>query len=237
MIRLDEDHHVHTTFSDGRGTVSEMAEQARHVGLRQIGLADHVRRDSDWLDAYVAEVESVRPRFPELEIRVGVEAKILDHDGTLDLPELPDGVQQVVIADHQVPGPDGPLRPDAVRAAVEAGSTDAEAVVHALVASTARAIHRCPRDPIVGHLFSVLPKLGIPHDHIDPRWADPIFDACRARGARLEVDERWRSPGPAVVERALRAGVHVVASTDSHKVASVGRYRYVRQLVGATPCG
>ena len=60
MIRLDEDHHVHTTFSDGRGTVSEMAEQARHVGLRQIGLADHVRRDSDWLDAYVAEVERVR---------------------------------------------------------------------------------------------------------------------------------------------------------------------------------
>ena len=46
MIRLDQDHHVHSTFSDGQHTVLEMALAARAAGLTTLGFADHVRTDS-----------------------------------------------------------------------------------------------------------------------------------------------------------------------------------------------
>lgn len=233
-IRLDEDHHVHTTFSDGRAGVFAMAEMARRRGLREIGFADHVRAETDWLAGYVREIQDTQEVMPGILLRAGVEAKILDTDGRLDLPDLPPGIEQVVIADHQLPGPHGPLHPRDVKRALEDGEVREDQVLKQLVESTRRAVLTCPREPIVGHLFSVLPKVGIAHGSFDPAWVDPILEACLERSARLEVDERWRSPGPAVVRRALDAGVHVVASTDSHKLGTVGRYRYVRELAGAS---
>ncbi len=109
-------------------------------------------------------------------------------------------------------------------------------VIDLLVTSTRRAIERCPRPVIVGHLFSVLPKVGIPHSRVDPERVEPLFEACIEHGARVEVDERWRSPGREVVRRALEMGVTVVASTDSHNTRTVGRYRYVASLAGAAWC-
>jgi len=45
----------------------------------------------------------------------------------------------------------------------------------------------------------------------------------------IEVSERWRCPSTRVVFMARRHGVAVVASTDSHRAADVGRYAYVAE--------
>jgi putative hydrolase len=230
QLRLDEDHHVHSTFSDGSGTVLEMARQAAARGLTTLGFADHVRRDSDWLDSYVDAVRLARLEVPDVDLRIGVEAKILDQSGTLDVPDRLDGIDQIVIADHQFPGIYGTMHPSVIKAAVADGSLSPLEVVRAMVESTRQAVLACPRDAIVGHLFSILPKVGIEHGSFSSSLVDPLLEACLLRNARIEVDERWRSPGIEVVERALRAGVRVVASTDSHNLRAVGRYRYVQHL-------
>lgn len=229
-MRLDQDHHVHSTFSDGQASVLEMAQTAAERGLVELGFADHVRVDSDWLPAYIEAVQRAQTRVPGVRLRVGVEAKILDRSGRLDLPELPVGIEQVVIADHQYPGVEDPLHPKVVAQYLSDGLTTPQQVIEDLVESTRRAVLSCPREPIVGHLFSILPKVGIAHGSFSSSLVDPLFEACLERDARLEVDERWRAPGAEVVERALAMGVRVVASTDSHNQRAVGRYRYVRKL-------
>src|SRR5664280_3314949 len=82
---LPGDYHVHTTFSDGAGSVAECIEQAIAVGLPEIGIADHVsaQQPSPWamptiplaqLDRYVAEVRDVASRYDEITVLLGIEA-------------------------------------------------------------------------------------------------------------------------------------------------------------------
>ena len=97
-----EDLHIHSTFSDGRGTVRQNLEAARCVGLERIACVDHVRRDTDWVPAFVHHVRSVARDYP-LEVLIGVEAKLLDGGGAVDLPPVLSGVDRVYIADHQFP--------------------------------------------------------------------------------------------------------------------------------------
>jgi histidinol phosphatase-like PHP family hydrolase len=105
-IPLDEDHHVHSTFSDDAvSTLAQNVAAARQRGLRVLCLAEHVRRDSAWVPDYLSAVGALRP-VPGLDVLAGVEAKILDRTGQLDLPETAAGADRVLIADHQFPGPD-----------------------------------------------------------------------------------------------------------------------------------
>ncbi len=61
-MALDEDHHVHSAFSDDAvSTVAENVRAARDRGLRVLCLADHVRQASPWVPEFVAAVRELRP--------------------------------------------------------------------------------------------------------------------------------------------------------------------------------
>src|SRR5881394_91578 len=96
-IRLDEDWHVHSTFSDGADSLDANVERAAWRGLRHLGCVDHVRRDSTFVPEYVAAVKRARVESP-IELSIGIEAKMLDRAGTLDLPNDVEGVELVYVA-------------------------------------------------------------------------------------------------------------------------------------------
>ena len=70
-------------------------------------VTDHVRAGSTWVPQYVTEISRVRS-LGSLEVVCGVEAKILDVKGTVDLPSDLRGIEQVVVSDHQFPTRGGP---------------------------------------------------------------------------------------------------------------------------------
>ena len=141
-IALDEDFHVHSTFSDdATSTVAENVRAARDRGLRTLCLTDHVRRDTTWVPNFVAAVAEHR-RGPGLRVLAGVEAKVLDSSGRLDIPAgLDDGIDLVLVADHQFPADNGPLHPAEVRAVIECGAMTAGEAIERLCTATANA-HR-----------------------------------------------------------------------------------------------
>lgn len=230
---LDEDYHVHSTFSDdAESTVAQNVRAASERGLRTLCLADHVRRDTAWVPELVAAVGAYRGR-PGPRVLAGVEAKILDADGRLDLPGKLDGIDLVLIADHQFPGDDGPVHPDQVRAAIEGGTLAAAEAIERLCTATARAVDATDAGRVVAHLFSLLPKIGLDEAMV-PRPLLRDLAACAARaGAMVEVNEKWSCPSPRTVEAMLGGGVRVVAGSDSHHCRDVGRYQSVRQTVTA----
>src|SRR5476651_2034337 len=122
---LRGDYHVHSTFSDdARSTVSENLAAASAAGLTEIRLVDHVRQSSTWVADFLTTV-SAAPIYADLKVLTGVEAKILNARGELDLPRDlvvgPGGVGAILIADHQFPGLDGAWTPDETRAKLAAG--------------------------------------------------------------------------------------------------------------------
>jgi putative hydrolase len=246
---LAGDHHVHSTFSDdAESTLVENIAAARAVGLTQLRLVDHVRESTTWVPEFLAAVAGSvgepavdrggadrLSREQRLRVLTGVEAKILDATGRLDLPPdlrtapgRADRVDRVLIADHQYPGPQGPWSPARVLAERASGLTTAT-VLDTLIEATIRSLHRVEHAQ-VAHLFSLLPKVGLTEDDLDDDHLAALADAALMTGAWVEVNEKWACPSARVVSALQIAGVTLVASTDSHHCRDVGRYRAVVDL-------
>ena len=251
IIALDEDYHVHSVFSDGVSTVDENVVVARDRGLRTLCLVDHVRAGTGWVPDFVRAVWPLRA-LAGIHVMAGVEAKILDRAGRLDLPENIDGIDLVLIADHQFPGGTGPVDPRDMREALESGQARAPDVITCLVEATVSALQRFapaapqaesagaqsepaapparPR-PLIAHLFSVLPKTGLDESQVPDELLGMLADQARQSGALVEVNEKWACPSARSLLAFHQAGVPLVASTDSHESLAIGSYTVVRRIL------
>ncbi|MEU0741580.1 PHP domain-containing protein [Streptomyces sp. NPDC006134] len=238
---LAEDFHTHTAFSDGRDSLDAMVRAAAGAGLRTLYVTDHVRRDTRWLPEYTRAVREAARRAAPLRVVCGVEVKILDTAGRLDLPPDLTGVRHVAVADHRFPLPGGPAAPGEVRDLLAAGELGPEQALDALTEATVAAVHSVPASCTrhLAHLFSVLPKAGLSEDAVGPERLARIAAACRETGTAVEANEKWRCPGPAALAALRRHGVHLVAGSDAHTAEAVGAWSYAASVLaggdGAAP--
>ncbi|MBK1855033.1 DNA polymerase/3'-5' exonuclease PolX [Verrucomicrobiaceae bacterium 5K15] len=85
--------HNHTTASDGKNTLEEMAEAARDLGLQYLGIADHSKSQfqanglyPDRLLKQVAAIQELNQSWDDFQIFTGTEVDILK-DGSLDFED------------------------------------------------------------------------------------------------------------------------------------------------------
>jgi len=85
--------HCHTTASDGRNSLEEMAAAAQELGLQYLGIADHSRSsiqahglDAARLRVQVARIRKLNQENENFRLFAGVECDIL-RDGSLDFPD------------------------------------------------------------------------------------------------------------------------------------------------------
>src|SRR5207247_6179237 len=97
------DIHSHTTWSDGRATMLEMAQGAQALGYSYLGITDHSPRitvvhglDAERLVAQSREMAEVQRQVDGLTLLQGIEAAILE-DGALDLPDAVLEILDIVI--------------------------------------------------------------------------------------------------------------------------------------------
>ncbi|RMB60206.1 PHP domain-containing protein [Tessaracoccus antarcticus] len=225
------DSHTHSDWTDGADSIDDMADAAVAAGLRTWGLSDHVRHDTTWLPEYVTAVRALRR--DDLLIRCGVETKIMNVSGQLDLPPSLPALDYLLIADHQFPGVDGPEHPSSVRDRLAAGQVTPSAVVEQLVEATAAALRSSPLPPTVAHPFSLLPKCGLDEQLVTDELLDVLATACRAVDGAVEVNEKWRCPSARVLSGLMRRGVTLVAGSDAHRTADVGRYTHLHEVLAS----
>ncbi len=85
--------HNHTTASDGRSSLSEMADAAMEIGLEYLGIADHSKSSfqahglsEEQLLAQVAEIRNLNASYNGFRLLAGTECDILK-DGALDFSD------------------------------------------------------------------------------------------------------------------------------------------------------
>jgi putative hydrolase len=91
LLDKKQDYHVHCNYNDHSSsdlTIKNIIARAEKIGLRVIALTEHVRRTSDWIPAYLAEItaETAIASSSKLKLISGFEAKIL-RDGSIDCCE------------------------------------------------------------------------------------------------------------------------------------------------------
>lgn len=96
LVTVDQikgDLHMHTTASDGAGSILEMAEAAKSRGLKYIAITDHSQRvsmanglDADRLRAHWEDIRKVNEQIKGIELLCGIECDILE-DATMDLDD------------------------------------------------------------------------------------------------------------------------------------------------------
>jgi len=99
--------HTHSTWSDGAAEIEAMAEKARSLGFRYMGLSDHSKAayyangmDEKRLLRQLAEVDRLNRRWKDFRILKGLECDILPN-GDLDLtPEVLDQLDFVIGSVH-----------------------------------------------------------------------------------------------------------------------------------------
>ena len=201
------DLHCHTTWSDGKASVLEMATAARDLGYEYVAICDHTRNvrvvpglDADDLRRQGEEIAAANEQLAPFRILRGTEVDIL-RDGGLDLPD--DVLREL----------------DWVQLSLHAGQREAREPL-------TRKVTEAMRHPAVTCLSH--PK-GRVINHRPPNALDleAVFEVALEAGVALETNglpDRLDLSGPEV-RLAIEAGVPIVASTDAHSVRGLGNMR------------
>jgi DNA polymerase (family 10) len=209
LITLDDittAFHCHTTYSDGKASIAEMAHAAAERGFDAITITDHSAAasyasglDVAQLRAQLAEIAALSD--PEVRILGGTEADILA-DGAIDVPAELIGELDVIIASvHQ------------------RYKLDRDATTARLIAAM-----RQPFFKIWGH---ALGRLVLRRDPIDVRL-DDVLDAVAESPAAIEIngDPYRLDLDPVHARQAQRRGIKFVLSCDAHSPRALDAVRF-----------
>ena len=201
------DLHVHTTWSDGKASVLEMAVAARDLGYEYLAICDHTPNvrvvpglDAEALRRQGEEIAAANEKVAPFRILRGTEVDIRQ-DGELDLPDD-------VLAEL-----------DWVQLSLHAGQREQRDTL-------TRKVTEAMRHPAVRALSH--PK-GRIINHRPPNALDleRTFEVALETGVAIETNglpDRLDLSGPEI-KLAIEAGVPIVVSTDAHSVRGLGNMR------------
>lgn len=195
FIRLDEDWHVSSTFSDGTSTVRETVHAAEARGLNKLCVVDKVSGSSDWVKDLV-EACGQADRKAAVEVSCGVEAEVTDTRGTLELPSSAGLVDHVYVSFRRLPTPVGPMEMEEARGQIALGLLVPATVIEWLVRASSAAAMR-DGSVVISAPFHILSELAVDPRNVHPAYLRCLAGALVKRDASVELSERWRDPMPA----------------------------------------
>ncbi|MCR9016746.1 DNA polymerase/3'-5' exonuclease PolX [Aquiflexum gelatinilyticum] len=200
--------HNHSTYSDGKHTLKQMAEYCKELGYEYLGISDHSRTafyagglEIEKVQKQHQEIDQLNKELAPFRIFKGIESDILT-DGSLDYPE-----EVLVSFDFIVSSVHSNLGMDRKKATAR--------LLNAIVN---------PYTTILGHPTGrlLLRREGYPIDH------KAVIDACalhnvvieiNANPWRLDLDWRW-------VNYAMEKGVKLSINPDAHEMEGYADMKY-----------
>jgi DNA polymerase (family 10) len=195
--------HCHSTYSDGKATMAQMAERAKALGYQYMTMTDHSQSAAianglkpDRVKKQHAEIDKLNKKLKGFHVLKGIESDIRK-DGPLDYDSDVLDLFEVVIA------------------SVHTGQdmTEAEATKRVVTAI------EDPHTTILGHPTGrlLLQRKGFPLNF------EKVFDACVANNVAVEInanchrlDVDWRH-----IHKGRDKGVMFVVGPDAHSVHGI----------------
>jgi DNA polymerase (family 10) len=199
---------MHTTASDGKNSIEEMAEAARKLGHQYIAITDHSKAvtvanglDEKRMTAHIKALRAADKKDLGIRVLVGSEVDILK-DGSLDYSdEILAQIDVVVCSIHSYFNLDRAAMTERMLAAIEN-----------------------PYTQIIGHPTG---RLLLRRDPLDYDM-EKILDGCAKHGVAMECNSYpdRLDLKDVYLRMCKERGVKVVISTDSHNTSNLSFIRY-----------
>ncbi|TWU13749.1 DNA polymerase/3'-5' exonuclease PolX [Symmachiella macrocystis] len=211
LIELEDirgDLHMHTTATDGKASIADMAAAAKARGLKYIAITDHSKRvtmarglDAKRLRAHWKEIDKVNAETKGIEILKGIECDILE-DATLDLPDD-------VLAEA-----------DWVIAVLHYGLKQPQEQIHKRLLTAIQNPHVSIIGHPTGRLIGKRPGAEMNMQEILKAAADHgVMMEINAHPSRLDLDD-------VAAAAAKDLGIPIVISTDAHSTTGFDVLQY-----------
>lgn len=200
--------HNHSTYSDGKHSLKQMAEYCRELGYEYLGISDHSRTafyagglEIERIQKQHQEIDQLNQEMAPFKIFKGIESDILP-DGSLDYPDdVLASFDFIVSSVHSILNMD-------IRKATSRLLTAIEN----------------PYTTILGHPTGrlLLRRAGYPIDHktiIDACAKNNVVIEINANPWRLDLDWRW-------VRYAMDQGVMLSINPDAHEMDGYSDMKY-----------
>jgi len=199
--------HCHTTASDGKNTLEEMAEAARELGLAYLGIADHSRSSvpargltEERLGEQIEAIRKLNGTFDDFLVFAGSEVDILK-DGRLDFSD--DVLRQL----------------DYVVASVHNALGQDEATMTARLIRAMENEHVTMLGHVTGRRLLQREASRVNFEKvIDCAARTGTWIELNCSTSRMDMDWRWW-------RQARDRGVKCVINPDAHRVAALGVLR------------
>ncbi len=210
LVTLDDlkgDLHCHTTASDGRDEIEDMAHAALELGYEYLAITDHSASHGfgnevspERLVEQIERIHAANLAIDGIELLAGSEVNILPSGGLDYDDELLARLDWVIASVHTSFGMDERAMTDRVVAAIEHPSVDA-----------------------IGHLTGRKIEARPPYA-VD---VERVIAACARTGTMLEINGApdRRDLNDVHARAAAEAGVPILVNTDAHRVATLSRTR------------
>ena len=219
--RIAFDIHTHTTYSHGKGSIADNAAAASAAGLERLGISDHgpgsfsYGIDMKRIPDMRRDIEALGKLYPQLKIELGVEANIINQDGSLDITREEMKLFDYVIAGYHysylgkkplkgigvVVG--GWLYRKGLTSSQHARNYNTDFMVNTILAGGI---------DIVSH----------PGDKANFD-IDAIARACEQTGTVMEINDRHHCLTVEGIKAAMKYDVSFILSSDAHSPNAVGR--------------
>ena len=211
LVTLDDirgDLHSHTTASDGKHSLKEMAKAAIDRGYKYLAITDHSKSQTqagglsaDELEKQIDEIAELNDGFDGFRLLAGCEVDILQ-DGDLDFPDsLLSKLDLVVASIHSKLDLDEEAQTDRIIRAMDS-----------------------PEVNIIGHPTGRMLEKRRPY----PLDMQRVIEAAAERGCALELNANPNRLDLSDIHcrQAAEQGVRIAVSTDAHATGGLGNMRY-----------
>lgn len=228
-MRAITDYHTHTVYSHGRGTIEDNVRAAIRKKLKVIGITDHgpghffigVRGiPAFW--RIQGEISRLRRKYPQIEILFGVEANIVDLDGTIDVPRVVLRELDILLVGYHKT-----VRPGSFPAVI----TGVKNIIAGWTGTSGSKLRELNTKAITAavrrYAVDVITHPGLQVD-ID---TGKLAQVCSKYGTALEINSSYGEKLDDYILAALPSGVKFVINSDAHTPSRVGDFAQAYALV------
>jgi len=243
------DYHMHTRYSDGSGSISDMADSAIRKGLKTIAITDHMplpfdnhyAMDSDVISQYRKDIKNAQERYSgKLEILSGLEFEYLPENKSWTESLVQMGWDHRILSTHT-------LYVDETPYLVNCNSKRFDTLLnHAFksdIKTVCRAYFCSMREAVRTGWFNSVGHMDVVKKHNKNQtlfresesWYQEMvaetLDVIRDEGISMEINTGGFKhpvgesyPGDWLIEEALKRDIPLILSSDSHNPETIGKH-------------